>query len=372
MSQWSKRSRGRMELAAGDAVAAERALRESWDVLTQMGLQSSLGETAVPLAEALYAQGRLEEADSTLKALKEEWASDDASVNAPRLAVRAKLLAAEGWTRLAEETADRALRVVRPMDWLCLQVDALLAHADVMHVCRPPARRAREHGGGAAHRRGEGLRGGRDHGAPRGDPGLSRDFLDLPLRDFLAEVATPEPMPGAGYCAAVSLSMAAGLVAMVAGASRGEWGEARGAAAQANTLRERVAPLAQRNVDAYATRDRPAATRATSRPGRARGAHAWRGRPRDPARACGPDPAGDRPGRGRRRLAGRRRRGTRRAGDARRCRRRSTAGPGRSTHRGDPGRDQPRHHQHRRAGVRARDLAGSATAAAERALATLA
>jgi class 3 adenylate cyclase/tetratricopeptide (TPR) repeat protein len=132
MAQWSKRSRGRMELAAGDATAAERALRESWDVLTQMGLQSSLGETAVPLAEALYAQGRLEEADSTLKALKEEWASDDAAVNAPRLAVRAKLLAAEGWTRLAEETADRALRVVRPMDWLCLQVDALLAHADVM------------------------------------------------------------------------------------------------------------------------------------------------------------------------------------------------------------------------------------------------
>jgi class 3 adenylate cyclase/tetratricopeptide (TPR) repeat protein len=132
MSQWSKRSRGRMELAAGDAVEAERALRESWDVLTQMGLQSSLGETAVPLAEALYAQGRFDEADSTLKALKEEWASDDASINAPRLALRAKLLAADGWTRLAEETADRALRVVRPMDWLCLQVDALLAHAEVM------------------------------------------------------------------------------------------------------------------------------------------------------------------------------------------------------------------------------------------------
>ena len=86
MSQWSKRSRGRMELAAGDAVAAERALRESWDVLTQMGLHSSLGETAVPLAEALYAQGRFDEADETLKALKDEWASGDASISAPRLA----------------------------------------------------------------------------------------------------------------------------------------------------------------------------------------------------------------------------------------------------------------------------------------------
>ena len=59
-------------------------------------------------------------------------------------------------------------------------------------------------------------------------------------------------MPGAGYCAAISLSMAAGLVAMAAGASRDEWPEAKGAAAQANMLRERVAPLAQKNVNAYA------------------------------------------------------------------------------------------------------------------------
>ena len=57
MAQWSKRSLGRLELAAGDPAAAERALRESWEVLTEMGLNSSLGETAVPLAEALYAQG---------------------------------------------------------------------------------------------------------------------------------------------------------------------------------------------------------------------------------------------------------------------------------------------------------------------------
>lgn len=82
---------------------------------------------------------------------------------------------------------------------------------------------------------------------------MTRSYLDLPLRDFLGEVASPEPMPGAGYCAAISLSMAAGLVAMAASASRGEWAEAKGAAAQANTLRERIAPLAQRNLEAYAS-----------------------------------------------------------------------------------------------------------------------
>jgi formiminotetrahydrofolate cyclodeaminase len=81
---------------------------------------------------------------------------------------------------------------------------------------------------------------------------MARDYLGLPLRDFLAEVASPEPMPGAGYAAAITLTMAAGLVAMSAAASRSQWAEGRGAAAQANTLRERVAPLAQRNLEAYA------------------------------------------------------------------------------------------------------------------------
>ncbi len=134
MAQWSKRSHGRLELAAGDPVAAERALRESWDVLTEMGLDSSLGETAVPLADALCAQGRLDEAEATLRAVKDEWAGGDASISAPRLCVRAQLLAAQGWTKLAQETADRALRIVRRTDWLCLQVDALLTHAEVMRA----------------------------------------------------------------------------------------------------------------------------------------------------------------------------------------------------------------------------------------------
>ena len=134
MSQWSKRSLGRLELAAGDPAAAERALRESWDVLTEMDLQSSLGETAVPLAEALCVQRRYEDAEATLRAVKDEWAGGDASISAPRLSVRARVLAAEDWTKLAEETAERALRIVRRTDWLCLQVDALLAHAEVMRA----------------------------------------------------------------------------------------------------------------------------------------------------------------------------------------------------------------------------------------------
>ncbi len=134
MAQWSKRNLGHLELAAGDPAAAERVLRDSWDVLVEMGLNSSLGETAVPLAEALHAQGRDGDANETLKAVKDEWASGDASIAAPRLAVRARLQAADGFTRVALQTAERGLRVVRRTDLLCLQADMLLAHAEVARL----------------------------------------------------------------------------------------------------------------------------------------------------------------------------------------------------------------------------------------------
>jgi len=79
----------------------------------------------------------------------------------------------------------------------------------------------------------------------------ARTYRGLSVADLLDQVSSPEPMPGAGYCAALALEMAAGLVTMAARVSRAEWGEARGAAAQASTLRDRVAPLAERNVEAY-------------------------------------------------------------------------------------------------------------------------
>jgi class 3 adenylate cyclase/tetratricopeptide (TPR) repeat protein len=132
MAQWSKRSLGQLELAAGDPAAAERALRGSQAVLIEMGLNSSLGETVVPLAAALHAQGRYAEATDTLQSVKEEWASGDASVDAPRLAVRAKLLAADGLDIQAERSIERALRLVDRTDWACLQADTMLAHAEVL------------------------------------------------------------------------------------------------------------------------------------------------------------------------------------------------------------------------------------------------
>ena len=96
-----------------------------------MGLTSSLSETAVPLAEALHAQGGDGDANEILRAVKDEWASGDASTAAPRLVIRARLQAADGFAAIALQTAERALRVVRRTDLLCLQADTLLAHAEI-------------------------------------------------------------------------------------------------------------------------------------------------------------------------------------------------------------------------------------------------
>jgi class 3 adenylate cyclase/tetratricopeptide (TPR) repeat protein len=134
MAQWSQRNLGRLELMAGDVGAAEAALRSSYEVLDEMGLKSTLGETAVPLADVLNEQGRRQEASELLEAMKEHWVTGDASTEAPRLAVRAKLLAAQGFDDHADRAIQRALRLVSKTDWRCLQVDTLLAHGEVLRL----------------------------------------------------------------------------------------------------------------------------------------------------------------------------------------------------------------------------------------------
>ena len=79
---------------------------------------------------------------------------------------------------------------------------------------------------------------------------VSDDLLDVPVRELLARVTSDTPTPGGGSIAALVTALAAGLVEAVARDSAG-WSDGRGVAAQAHALRERVAPLAQRDAEAY-------------------------------------------------------------------------------------------------------------------------
>jgi formiminotetrahydrofolate cyclodeaminase len=77
------------------------------------------------------------------------------------------------------------------------------------------------------------------------------DLLDLRVRDFLEQVASKERTPGSGSVAALVTAAAAGLLAKVARASKDNWVDAAGIVAQAESLRDRVAPLAQLDADEY-------------------------------------------------------------------------------------------------------------------------
>ena len=92
-------------------------------------------------------------------------------------------------------------------------------------------------------------------------------LLDLPLREFLDEVAAEGTTPGGGSVAALVTAFAAGLLAKVARASAATWPEAAGIAAQAESLRARASALVQADADHY-----EAALRARGQSGEGHGA----------------------------------------------------------------------------------------------------
>jgi formiminotetrahydrofolate cyclodeaminase len=81
---------------------------------------------------------------------------------------------------------------------------------------------------------------------------VGRDFLELPLEEYLDELARETRVPGAGPAVALTTAAAAALVAMAARFSRDSWAEARTSVAQAESLRRRAVELARENADALA------------------------------------------------------------------------------------------------------------------------
>jgi formiminotetrahydrofolate cyclodeaminase len=75
-------------------------------------------------------------------------------------------------------------------------------------------------------------------------------LLDRSLREFLDDVAARGRTPGGGSAAALVTALAAALLAKVARTSTA-WPESKGVAAQAESLRDRAAPLAQADAEEY-------------------------------------------------------------------------------------------------------------------------
>ena len=121
-----------VSLLAGDARAAERALRRGYEALERLGEAGYRASVAALLAKALHAQGRDDEAEQ-FAALVEEAASEhDIWSQVLYRLTRAQLRADGGDDIEAEAIAREALELVGGTDLLELQGDVLLVLGDVL------------------------------------------------------------------------------------------------------------------------------------------------------------------------------------------------------------------------------------------------
>ena len=126
LQTWS----GAVELLAGDAVAAERELRQAFEALEAMGEKANLGTIASSLAAALHLQSRIDEAEE-LTAISARLASaDDFTSQISWRAVRARVIA-EQRAAEAEALAREAVALAEQTDCPNLRGDACLSLATV-------------------------------------------------------------------------------------------------------------------------------------------------------------------------------------------------------------------------------------------------
>jgi methenyltetrahydrofolate cyclohydrolase len=83
------------------------------------------------------------------------------------------------------------------------------------------------------------------------DPDGAPDYLQSPLGGFLELVASAGPAPAGGSACAVAVALAAGLSGMAARLSTRHLPDAAKLAARADALRQRTAPLARADAEAY-------------------------------------------------------------------------------------------------------------------------
>lgn len=132
---------GWMELIAGDPAAAERYLKEGYEAFRAMGERGYLSTIAGLLAEALYAQGRLDEAQRLTEEAEALAGGDDIDAQARWRATRAKLLARRRQFPAALRLAKEAVALSSSTPWAVLQADMLMAKAEVNRLtgARPQA-----------------------------------------------------------------------------------------------------------------------------------------------------------------------------------------------------------------------------------------
>jgi class 3 adenylate cyclase len=127
-----------LELLAGDPTAAAKLGEEGCRLLEQAGERSFLSTADGYLAQALYALGDLDAAESRASSAVELGASDDALTQTLVRQVRAKVLAKRGRHTEAEHLARGAISLAGATDLLNVQADAYSDLADVLALAGRP------------------------------------------------------------------------------------------------------------------------------------------------------------------------------------------------------------------------------------------
>jgi DNA-binding SARP family transcriptional activator/class 3 adenylate cyclase len=120
-----------VELLAGEHAEAERLLAESCKRLESWGEEARLATQAAQLGEALYRQGKFEEAARWAAVAEGCAASDDASAQFSWRALRAKGLVREGAFGRAQVLAQEAVDIAAPTDAVTQRAHVLLDAAEV-------------------------------------------------------------------------------------------------------------------------------------------------------------------------------------------------------------------------------------------------
>jgi len=128
-----------VEMLAGRPEAAEERLRRAYDRLDEMGEKALLATTAAMLAEALYVQDRLEEAEMFCRASRDAAVVEDLSAQVEWRGVQAKIFARSGRHEQAEAVAREAVELVAQTDLLRHRGDALLDLGEVLRLAGQPA-----------------------------------------------------------------------------------------------------------------------------------------------------------------------------------------------------------------------------------------
>ena len=129
---------GWIELQAGDPAAAERELRSSYEKLREIGELSWLSTIAGILAEAVYAQGRYDEAEQLAQASEESAAAEDVYSQALLRSIKAKVLARQARGDEAERLARESVAFADRTDFLHLRWYAYTSLAEVLRLTGRP------------------------------------------------------------------------------------------------------------------------------------------------------------------------------------------------------------------------------------------